>query len=523
MIAGLLLWLLVGPRVELPGIPSMRVEDLVLGVLALICLAHLRAFGRRPGGVTVAVVAVVMTGAIAGLIAGARGTLDPVTALLYAVRPMEYWIAFPAALLLLRGGEGVWRRRVDAMLAITTVLQTGFAVLQYYFQIPIGFSHAAYTRAAGLTVGPYELGAISAALAVYWVSRGRWVLASLSVIALAASISRVSLLGAGIALGVLTASWLVRQVHRIGRDGFAASFRPYVRFRLHAVGQVLAVATAGLVLAFTLGLITPPDLSSPAPVAGPAAPVTETGPGVDDGATTPAGDAASAPGPTPTTSSDDSAVTAPELPSAPAESITTRLADTSVLGSWQLGGALAAGVPHLSTAAEYQDIAYSHINDFINAGNAANAGAEPSNLVRFFRWNLILDTIDDPVDVVFGLGPSFVGPSVDGSYLRFFADAGLLGLLAWLALIVMWLRRSPVWMTCVTISLLVGALFIDIVYAERPMVLYWLLLAVAVSGRAARRSEPTEEATAAPVEAKPVVPAAVRSAAEQPAPVVVPV
>lgn len=477
-VTGLLLWLLVGPRIELP-ISSVRVEDLVFVVLALICLLHVRPLGR-PSGVTLAVLGVVATGIVSSLVAGARGTLDPVTAVLFAVRPVEYWIAFPATLLVLRGAPALWTRRLDVVLAVTTLLQAAFAVLQYYFGIPIGFSHAAYTRAAGLTVGPYELGAISAALVVYWVVRGRWVLASVSVIALAASISRISMLAAAVALAILLVAWLVRQVRAIRRRGVREAFMPYTRSRARLAVSVLAVGTAGLVLAFTLGLLRGPDLGSPGQdTAGPA-PVAEPSEAA----------ASDTPTPTPTVSATASATSAPtsDLPAPPSESISTRIASTSVLGSWEVAAGLAAEVSPPQTSGQYADIAYSHINDFLNAGSALSPGAEPSNLVRFFRWNLILNTVSDPVEFVFGLGPSFVGPSVDGSYLRFFADGGILGVLAWLALIVMWLRRSPFWMVCVTISLLVGALFIDIVYAERPMVLYWLLLAMATAGGAAARA-----------------------------------
>lgn len=473
VLAALLLWLLVGPRLDLP-VAGLRVEDLLLAAMALLCLLHVRPI-TRPSAMTFAVLAVAATGVLSALVAAGRGTLDPVTAVLYAVRPVEYWVAFPAALLLLRSATALWTRRLEVVLATTTVLQAAFAVLQYYFAIPIGFSHAAYTRAAGLTVGPYELGAISAALVVYWVARGRWVLASVSVIALAASISRISILAAAVALAILTVAWLVRQVRAIRRQGVREAILPYTRSRARVAVSVIAVGTAGLVLAFTLGLIRGPDFSLGQKTAGPA-PVAEPS------------EAAVSETPTPTPTASATSAPTSDLPAPPAESVGSRLASTSVLGSWDVADGLAASVAPPQTSAQYADIAYAHINDFVNAGSAVSSGSEPSNLVRFFRWHLILDTVDDPSEVVFGLGPSFVGPSVDGSYLRFFADGGILGVLAWLALIVMWLRRSPFWMVCVTISLLIGALFIDIVYAERPMVLYWLLLAMATAGGAAARA-----------------------------------
>ena len=478
LLAGLLLWLLVGPRIQLPLIPALRVEDVVFAALALLCLRHL-AVRDRPRGVSVAVLGVAATGLVSAAIAGARGTLDPVTAALFAVRPLEYWIAFPAALLLLRLADGAWTRRIDVILGLTTVLQTTFAVLQYYFHLPVGFSHAAYTRAAGLTVGPYELGAISAALLVYWVSRGSWVLASLSAVALAASVSRISIVGAVAATAVLAVFWTVRQRRRILRVGWRTAFVPYVRSRPQILLQVLAVAAAGLVLAFTFGLLQPSVLNGPA-----SEPTTRAAP-------TNQGPATASPGPTTAPSKSaapESTTPAPQPRPGPDESVTGRLADTSVLGSWNVAAGIAAAVPPVRTAAEYQDIAYGHLTDYVNTGSVAGSGADPSNLVRFFRWHLILDTINEPIEVVFGLGPSFAGPSVDGSYLRFFADGGVLGVIAWLALIVLWLRRSPLWMVCVTVSLLVGALFIDILYAERPMVLYWTLLALAITRGASSTS-----------------------------------
>ena len=485
-LAILLLWLLVGPRLELPLLHGLRVEDLVFALMAALCLVHLRRIGR-PSGVTLAVAGVVVTGLISAAVAIARGTVDPLSSVLFAVRPAEYWVTFPAALLLLRSADRRWLPRIDVLLAVVTVLQTAFAVMQYYFGLQVGFSHASYTRAAGLTVGPYELGAISAALVVYWVFRGRFTLASLATIALAASISRVSLLAAALAVFVLAVGWLLRQRRRVAADGWRRAFWHHGRSRLHIAVQVLSVATAALVLAFTLGVIHLPV----------AAPADETPPPVV------AASASAEPSATPSAEEDDDQpevpVTPDPVPSGvadgpvpPSDSILQRLASTSVVGSWFAAQPLADSAPRVFTSSQYTDVAYSHLNAYVTADSASAAGAEPSNLVRFFRWHLIFKTVDDPLDVIFGLGPSFAGPSVDGSYLRFFADGGVLGVLAWLVLILMWLRRSPLWMVCVSLALLIGALFIDIVYAERPMVLYWLLLALATTHQSGRdRPAPT--------------------------------
>jgi hypothetical protein len=465
--AVLLLWLLVGPRIDLPAMHGLRVEDMAFVALAAVCLLHVRAF-QRPTAPTMAVAGVVVAGLISAGVAVARGMVSPLDSVLFAVRPLEYWIAFPAALLLLRSAQGRWSQRFDWLLTVVTVLQTAFAVMQYYFGLPIGFSHAAYTRAAGLTVGPYELGAISAALVVYWVAHGRWAMASLASIALAASISRISILGAGAAVGILVVAWLLRFARRVRTEGARGAFRLHGS-RLRIAGEMASVALAGLMLAFTLGLIHLP-VPTPGPVAGGAQPGLPTAPSEQPGANAPVET---------TPPADEQATTLP----GPSDSIAQRLASTSVLGSWFAADDIAASVPHPRNSAQYQFDAYDGLNIYLNANTAADAGADESNLVRFFRWHLILDTMNDPSAVLFGLGPSYVGPSVDGSYLRMYADGGVLGVLAWVVLIVAWLRRRPLWMVCVTISMLVGALFIDILYAERPMVLFWALLALALTRR----------------------------------------
>lgn len=464
-IAVLLLWLLVGPRIEL--VAGARVEDLVFAAIAVLCLLHARLV-VRPAGPSLAIAGVAVAGLISALVATARGTVDPVTAVLYAVRPLEYWIAFPAALLLLRGAHGAWGRRVEVLLMVVTVLQTAFAVAQYYFGLRVGFSHASYARAAGLTVGPYELGAISAALVVYWVSRGRFTMASLAAIALAASISRVSLLAAAAGLVLLLAFWGVRLGRRIARRGWRAALPAPARSRVRVVGQVLSVTAAVLVLGSTLGVI---HLPAAAPQVAP--------PAVPDSTSSASTDASEAPDDTATTPPSDPSDAAPVA--GPSDSIAQRLATTSIVGSWFAAQSAAERVPPIRDSTEYADIAYARWNQYVNPATATATGVEASNLVRFFRWHLILNTIDEPTEVVLGLGPSFVGPSVDGSYLRFFADGGVLGVLAWLALVVMWLRRAPLWMVCVTLTVLVGGLFIDIVYAQRPMVLFWMLLAIAAT------------------------------------------
>jgi len=51
-----------------------------------------------------------------------------------------------------------------------------------------------------------------------------------------------------------------------------------------------------------------------------------------------------------------------------------------------------------------------------------------------------------------------------------------------------WLRRAPAWFIGAALSLFVGGAFIDIFYAERPMIFLWVLLAI-VTYRARTRTE----------------------------------
>lgn len=429
-IVGALLWLLVGPRVQLPGAAGLRVEDLVFVVLAVLCAVRFRAL-PRPDAPSIALFGVVGSSLLSTVVTSLEDTVHPLTSAMFALRPFEYWVVYPAVRLLLLQRPRAWRWRLDGVLAAVTVLQSAFAVAQYCFRLEWGFSHAAYTRAAGLTVGPYELGAISGALLVYWASRRRWVLAGIAAVGLLTSISRISALGATIALGLLAVTAVLRRVREVRsrRDGgSAAAAAPTSRRRVQVVRLAALLAAGALGLAGA-GLLASPGGQA---VAGP---------------------------------------------------IASRFATTSLIGSWNAAGERARQVPPLATADDYSGAAYSELQSYVNAGDANESGAEPSNLVRFYRWHLILSSIDTPLDLLFGLGPSFTGPSVDGSYLRFLADGGLVGVAAWLLLLLACVRRMPVWMVSVVVGFLVGAVFIDILFAERPMVLFWALLAMAATER----------------------------------------
>lgn len=413
------LWLTTGPRVDIVAFAgsSVRVED------ALLALALIAVVGRwktvKPlleGRTGIALVTTVSIAAAA--IATVLGTVHLAPALLYAIRPFEYWAMFPVALVLLENGGRSAETALIRVLALATVAHTVVASAQFLFGFNIGFSAFSLERGAGLTNGPYELGAIMAMLICLWLAEGRMVLAATAAGGLLMSLSRISIIGALCGLAAMTVVML------LARSPKQVSQRP----RALRPGSVVTAtaATIAILLAFPL-------LS--AKVIQPAIERTQT---------------------------------------------------TSVASSWEAGRQLAAITPRPTTSDEYAATAYDAIGDTV-LDNVTSGDA--SNEVRFYRWNLLLNEITRSTErMLIGLGPSFAGPSVDGAYLRIVVESGLLGAIVWLAMFARWIRRAPAWFVGAAISLFVGGVFIDIFYAERPMVFLWLLLALAVHRGSDRRS-----------------------------------
>lgn len=556
-IAGSLLWLLIGPRTDLftTAQPSIRIEDVIFGALAILVVLHrsqLRGRSLRVSGIA----AVVVSGLASTAAGVAVGGVGLTTAALYAIRPAEYWLIYPAILLLLGSDFRHRPYRMSFVLAGVTVAQTLAAVLQFA-GLQFGFSKGASTRAAGLTAGPYELGAISAALLVYWLARRNYWLAVPAAAALLMSVSRISLLAAVAGIGTLLIGLLVRRIRhgpsesgkarRSARRAARRSARE-ARTGLEGSGRPVAVAVAALLLlvagialgpATYLTLLAPLALSLlvywlsrraswlgvPAATAvlmlyssiSVSAAVIGTAALVVVLVVRPARRrprrhssrvrrrparqplAGFGPIPLPPLSRRErvlvvgasalvllgvggaGATLVPALYERVLVPTAVRLATTSVSGSWDAAGELASRVPRVDTATQYSEVAYATILEDVGANEASGEGLEASNLIRFYRWHLILNNLDTPERIVLGLAPSFVGASVDGSYLRFLADGGVVGVLAWLYLIATWFRRVPLWVAAVVLSYLVGALFIDIVYAMRPMVLLWAFLAIGAS------------------------------------------
>lgn len=405
-------WLLIGPRIELVGVggASLRVEDFVLLLLGIFALKNwgvIRANRLiRPGIGLVLLTSLVCVGVAVSL-----GEVEPLPSILYAVRPLEYWVVYPAL------AVTVWRDRIRAIryiqvcLALVTVLNAGVAALQYLGDVSIGFSKFSNQRGAGLTAGPYELGAISAMVACYWFTRRHYFLVVLSLASVLMSQSRVSLAAAAISLVI---------IHIAGRKSKAGPAGKSAAPRAESPRPVSVVACTAIVVGVVL--------------AGPVLNSTLVQPAIE------------------------------------------RAQGTSVVASWTSAASVVGRSSHLTTSEEYASVAYAGIGESILN---ATASSDASSAVRFFRWQLLLrETLKDPLHVIFGLGPSFPGPSVDGAVLRVFVETGLLGLVAWGFLVRNWLHSTPVWFKAVVLSLLIGSLFIDLLFALRPMVVLWTLFAL---------------------------------------------
>ncbi|MCC2033588.1 O-antigen ligase family protein [Microbacterium allomyrinae] len=411
-------WLLIGPRVEL--IPfassSIRLEDVIFVALAIfVAVSGWRRIRDTLGtGMLIATAGVLAVGLISATLGVISGRVEIAPSLLYALRPLEYWIVLPAVLLGLRTVAGR-TRRIVLMLGAVTVLQTSVGMLQIA-GIPIGFSKFTYERAAGLTAGPYELGAICAMLACFWLFRRQYVLAVVALAGLVASQSRVSIVAVAFGLVVLLLG--VRKAVARTLSGLWRNHRATVLL----VGGGLLVVSVATVTWF-------------------GAPVVD------------------------------------------------RLAGTSIFAAWEDAQRFSQSIPPPATAEDFGRVAYGQI-DVVLQGALID---DVSNVVRFFRWQLLIAAIAaSPLAVFFGLGPSFAGPSVDGSFLRIVVEFGLAGLAAW----GYWLYRSVqgarVWILAVLTTLLIGSAVIDLLFALRPMVLFWFLVAVAWLDAPSRRRSDLE-------------------------------
>lgn len=403
-------WLLVAPRVPIFGVggSSVRAEDFLLVILGIIVFVHWTklASGFARSGIAL----LVTVNCLAAVVAVLSARVDLLPAVLYSMRILEYWVVLPALGLAF---HCLSADMVPKLLGFVTIAQVATSALQTYAGFSIGFSKFSYDRGSGLTAGPYELGAMCAMLAVYWLSRRNWFFTCASIAGVFISASRISIPALLVGIACML---IIRRLSGRNVDGSKTRLGP----RNVILSSVLFAVAA---LVYTCSPVDSAKLGEPT---------------------------------------------------------LERLQGTSTIESWHKSGDMAASYKSPETVDEYTFLAYESVRYSLSQGQSGfGSTGDDSTLVRFFRWHVLIDAIDDPSEILLGLGPSFAGPSVDGSYMRIFAETGFAGLLAWGYAFRRWFKGASPWLVGVLATVCVGAVFIDVLVALRPMVLMWVLVAVA--------------------------------------------
>lgn len=407
---GVLFILLAGPRLVLVpfGGSSLRLEDLILAGLLLLVVARwaqITNYGYRATGVLILSVVTALSIALATV----AGSINFLSGILYGARQLEYWVVFPLVWLAVRERGESFQRGLIRVLKWVTLIQVSVALLQVAGVLNLGFSKFALDRGAGLTAGPYELGALCAALACFWIARGEFALGAVASLGVLLSSSRISLLALVVGLAVVAVMFFRTSERQVK-----------VRLNPRTVGGLLVL----------LAVVTATSTTALASIAGP---------------------------------------------------LRDRVESTSLTSTWTYAGQYAAFVTPPENSAEYAEVAYASIADGVDFG-LLGASGDTSNLVRFYRWQILLDSTDGPAEYLFGHGPSFAGPSVDGAFLRVFIEGGILGLAAWGLLFRRVSKGATAGFVGVVATFCVGALFIDVIFAMRPMILFWILAALSSPG-----------------------------------------
>ncbi|MED3932984.1 O-antigen ligase family protein [Priestia megaterium] len=111
-------------------------------------------------------------------------------------------------------------------------------------------------------------------------------------------------------------------------------------------------------------------------------------------------------------------------------------------------------------------------------------GSDLSYSMRMSKWLNYIDGVQH--NPIFGLGLSTTGEAVDGNYIRYLAESGILGFVLWVILIAFILRLSKQLMKrgifegqfvyLALISMLVSAVFIDVFEASKAAMVLWFIV-----------------------------------------------
>jgi len=143
----------------------------------------------------------------------------------------------------------------------------------------------------------------------------------------------------------------------------------------------------------------------------------------------------------------------------------------------------------LDFEAMYQETLYAYnMRDYktflVKGPQLYYAGTDLSYSMRMSKWFNYLDGLFH--NPVFGLGLSTTGEAVDGNYIRYLAESGLLGFTLWSILILTILKSSKhlakrnllegYLVYLATIGLLIMALFIDVFEASKVAMFFWFII-----------------------------------------------
>jgi hypothetical protein len=224
--------------------PALRVDDVLIAIMTPVLLWQARnaEFFRRQKTVLIVLLLFAGEGVFSALWAVANRATDLLSAMSYAIRPLEYAAFVLVGFLIARRGQ---LDRLDRCLTRYAVFLAALCVLQVG-GVNIGVSQFDFSRAAGNTSGPYEAAVVASFLLFYFASRKRWLVASLPLLSLLLTQSRITTIAA-VAIALLVSDvgqrgsrWLAVKVLNAGLAASAAVLIVGLTVGLGVSGPALA-------------------------------------------------------------------------------------------------------------------------------------------------------------------------------------------------------------------------------------------------------------------------------------------
>lgn len=117
-------------------------------------------------------------------------------------------------------------------------------------------------------------------------------------------------------------------------------------------------------------------------------------------------------------------------------------------------------------------------NSYYTTTKIADMGYDDSLYVRVSHWMQLIDGwIHSPF---IGLGVSIAGTACDGNYVKILTETGIFGLMIWLYLLYVIFKQLKYskWLKYSLITIVIGALLIDLFDASKVMMFFWFILGV---------------------------------------------